>query len=262
MAEDTRYTAKTGMVTISTANTGLDGTGTLGTIITGGSNGTLIKTLKIQAIVNTTAGAVRIFISGGGSISLLMEIEVPAITKAGINPAFEQLVELNFNLQSGYMLKAAPQNAESFNVIAEGLDWAYSTPVSLDRTQYTTNYGFAQISTANTNLDGTGTTVLAYTAGTSATYNGSSLSSIIIKGTKTTKPGMVRLFISDGTTKYLFTEVFVPSVAASATDQAFEQTIAFENNYELQAKYFIYAATETAQSYNVAINGNDWNYAP
>ena len=62
MAAETQYTANTGKVLISTANSNLDGTGTLGTVLTAASNGTLIKAITVKAQVNTTEGMVRLFL--------------------------------------------------------------------------------------------------------------------------------------------------------------------------------------------------------
>ena len=45
--------ANTGFVTISTANSNLDGTGTTALLLTAGNNGTLVKTLIIKAQNNT-----------------------------------------------------------------------------------------------------------------------------------------------------------------------------------------------------------------
>src|SRR5687767_12235388 len=108
MAEETQYTANTGLVQISTANSSLSGSGTLGTVITGASNGTLIKTVLIKAIANTTEGMIRLFVddNSGSNIRLIKEIPVPAVTKASINKAFEIRVNLNFLLKSGFLLKA------------------------------------------------------------------------------------------------------------------------------------------------------------
>lgn len=125
MASETQYTANTGCVTISTANSNLDGTGTLGAVLTGAANGTLIKSIIIKAQTNTTQGMVRLYSNGGGATELIAEIEIPAVTKSGSNPSFETYLEINYALKSGYILKASTQNAETFNVIAEGLDWEY-----------------------------------------------------------------------------------------------------------------------------------------
>src|SRR5690348_5702893 len=124
MAEETQYTAKTGMVQISTANSGLDGSGTIGLVIQAGGSGCLIKSVMVKAITDVTEGMIRLFVDdNNGTKELLKEIYVPKITKASINKAFETRVELNFMLKANYKLQASTQNAETFNVIAEGLNW-------------------------------------------------------------------------------------------------------------------------------------------
>lgn len=265
MAEETQYTAKTGIVQISTANINLDGTGTTGALISAGAYGTLIKNIFIKATVTTTKGMVRIFIENPSrtDIRLLKEVEVPAITQAGIRPTFEITVPMNFTLSSGYTLRASTQNAQSFNVFAEGLDWSYyTTTVRQDTTKYAPKFGSTIISTANTNLNGTGTIGTVYAAGVSPTYNGSSISTINIKSTVNVTPGMIRIFINNGTTSFLFKEIIVPSVTVSATDQSFNKTIPFEDDFDLQPGYSIGASTQLAQSSNVFAEGNDWNYYP
>lgn len=124
--ERAKYTANTGMVLISTANSNLDGTGTLGTVLTGASNGTLIKTIIINALTNTTQGMIRLFVYDGSSVTnLIDEIEIPPSVVSGTYPAYSISYDVNYNLKAGFLLKAATQNAESFVVIAEALDWAY-----------------------------------------------------------------------------------------------------------------------------------------
>ncbi|MFL5752308.1 MAG: hypothetical protein ACJ76F_02790 [Bacteroidia bacterium] len=262
MAEETQYTASTGLVSISTANTALDGSGTMGTVLAGGANGTLIKTVRIKATVNTTAGMIRLFVYDGTNNRLIKEIYVPPITKASINKAFEAIVDLNFNLDSRCSLKAATQNAENFNIMAEGLNWTYySAAVREDTTQYTANIGIGSVATANSNLDGTGTVATIYTAGSSGTYKGSSIETITIKATVNNTPGMVRLYFGDtGTTKKLFSEIVIPSITKTATDQAFEHTIVFEDNLDIQAGYKIIASTQNAENFNIIVEGKDWNY--
>jgi len=159
MAAETQYTANTGMVTISTANSNLDGSGTLSSaIITGASNGTLIKTVTIKASGSTTQGMIRLFVYDGTNTKLITEIEVPAVVPSYEYPAFGINVPLDFSLKSGWSLKASTENAENFNVIAEAQDWAYYvSSVRSETTKYTAKNGLAAISTANTNLDGSGT---------------------------------------------------------------------------------------------------------
>lgn len=137
--DSSKYTANTGTVTVTTANTALDGSGTVGTdiftVITGASNGTMIQSVTIKSVVTgaISAGMIRLFINdGGGSgttyTKLLTEIPVEAITQSGTSHSFSKRVDFGgrgFFLQSGWILRATSQTGDDFNVIAEGLDLTY-----------------------------------------------------------------------------------------------------------------------------------------
>lgn len=118
MAAETQYTANTGCVTISTANANLDGTGTLGTVLTASAAatpGTLIKSVTIKAQGNTTAGTVRLFLYNGTTNFLLTEIPVSAVTKSGTAHSFSQRVLFNgnsFALNKDYLLKASTEKGK------------------------------------------------------------------------------------------------------------------------------------------------------
>jgi hypothetical protein len=119
-----------GMVQITTANTARDGSGTLGKIITGGINGTRITRITVQAVGNTAAGIVRLYIgdnAGTPNIRLWREIPVPIVTAsavvAGFNYTLDLMGERALILPAGFTLQAAPHNAENFNVYAEGGDY-------------------------------------------------------------------------------------------------------------------------------------------
>jgi hypothetical protein len=120
-------TPKVGMVAIATANANLDGTGTIGTVFTAGSNGSRIHKITIKAIVTTTAGMIRIYIYDGAAYKLLKELLVTAITKSATVSAFEYELYLPEEealiLPTGYSLRASTEKAETFNVIAEGGDY-------------------------------------------------------------------------------------------------------------------------------------------
>lgn len=107
-------------VAISTANTNRDGTGTLGTIITGGSNGTRIEALKAVAAGTTTAGVIRYFITdaAGANPKLFEERLVTAVTPSTTVKVFEDFWVLDrpIVLASGQLLKAGTHNAETFNI--------------------------------------------------------------------------------------------------------------------------------------------------
>lgn len=117
-------TPKAPQVRISTANTGRDGTGTLGTIHTAGGSGAFFKGIRVQAHGTTTAGVVRIFrqAAGAGNNELIKEILVSAITPGTGTEAWsdEWYPSAGIVLAAGDVLKASTHNAETFCVMAEG----------------------------------------------------------------------------------------------------------------------------------------------
>jgi hypothetical protein len=114
-------------VTIATANTNRDGTGTLGTVITAGTNGTRIDRIRAQAIVTTTAGRVRLFLYDGVDYYALEELPIAAATVSatvsGVTAeiAFGDVRPLT--LPSGWSIAAGTHNAESITVTAYGADF-------------------------------------------------------------------------------------------------------------------------------------------
>ncbi|MFH2140795.1 MAG: hypothetical protein ABIJ97_00125 [Bacteroidota bacterium] len=256
MAAETQYTPNTGMVTISSANSNLDGTGTISdAIITAASNGTFVKSITVKAITDTTQGMVRIFATGGGPTRLLLEIEIPAVTKSGTRSAFETTIPMNLIIISGVMLKASTEKAESFNVIVEAQDWEYySTSVRSESTQYTAVNGCVVISTANSNLDGSGSISTVYSS-----TNGNILS-VTLKAIQNTTPGILRLFLFDGTNNKLFREIEVPAVTKSSIAPAFYHKIVFENGFAIKTGWGLRASTQNAESFNVIADAVDWSY--
>ncbi len=274
MAQETQYTANTGLVKISTANSNLDGTGTLGTVITGASNGTLIKQVIIKGTdTGATAnaeGMVRLFVDTGGSVKLLTEVHVPPSGQAQTVQTFEAVLPLNFKLSSGYILKASTQNADGFNVIAEGLDYAYyGGSVRPESTNYTANTGVSSITANNTALDGSGTVATLVTAGASGSgWLGLAISSISIKAyADIATAGMVRLFIQNTSTgaanTFLFREIDLPIVDATGTSQSFHHAISFPDFLQIKAGYKIVGALQIAisgGSLATVVDGMDWKY--
>ncbi len=258
MAAETQYVANTGMVTISTANSNLDGTGTLGTVLTAGANnGTLIKTITVKATGNTTQGMVRIFVGQSGSPKLVKEVEIPAVTKSATDPAFEIVVPFFFYLKANYVLSASTENAESFNIIAEAQNWLYyTTSVRAETTKYEVYNAGTTISTANSNLDGTGT------MGNALISSGCNIQAVTIKARQSTTAGMVRLFLynnSAGITR-LFREIPVPATTASSTSPTFYYRLIFENGFALKSGWYLKVSTEKAEGFNVIPESLDWTY--
>jgi hypothetical protein len=266
MAAETQYTVNTGMVNISTANANLDGTGTLGTVLTAAANGTNVKSVTIKAKGSTTAqGMVRLFVYDGVNTRLIGEVEIPVVTQSATDECFEKYLDLDLDLKAGYILKASTQIADNFNIFAEGLDWSYFTAaVRPESTNYTANTGIGTVSIANANLDGTtGTVATILTAGSSATYKGCMIKSIVIKalGSPTTD-GMIRLFIQNtgSTVTQLLTEVPTCIVTQSATARSFVHQIDFPGGFNLQAGYKLLATTEKANSFSILAEAMDFAY--
>ena len=110
-----------GVANISTANTNRDGSGTLGTVLAAGANGTLIERVDIAAAGTTTAGVVRLYVTldSGPTSRLWKEILVGAITPSATIAAFMRSVREKLYLPTGYSLRASTHNAETFNVHAQ-----------------------------------------------------------------------------------------------------------------------------------------------
>jgi len=263
MAAETQYTANTGIVVISTANSERDGSGTLGTVLTASAtNGTFIKTVTIKAQGDTTHGTVRLFAYDGVTTRLIREIDVPATTKSATDPSFETTVPLDFHLEASGILKASTEKGETFHVMAEGQNWAYYASVRPESTKYTAdNCQMITISTANSNLDGTtGTYGTVFTA--SAGNKGSLISSVTIKAQVSTTPGMVRLFLnSPGVVTGCIAEIPVPAVTKSATAHSFSARIDFGGRgFALKPGYILKASTENAESFNIHAEVLEWTY--
>jgi len=120
-------TPRIGAAVISAANTNLDGTGTVVTILTAGTFGTRVHRIQIKAKVTTTAGMIRIFIHDGSSYFLYKEIPVTAITPSGTVEAFEYTLDLQNEdaiiLPTTYSIRMSTHNAEAFNCFVEGGDY-------------------------------------------------------------------------------------------------------------------------------------------
>jgi hypothetical protein len=116
-----------GAVVISTANTALDGSGTVGTVLTAGASGTRIDRIRVQATTTTTAGRVRLFLYDGSNYFALEEVPIAAATvSATVSGATGEIVYGDtrpLSLPSGWSIRAATNNANTFSVTAYGFDY-------------------------------------------------------------------------------------------------------------------------------------------
>lgn len=200
-----------------------------------------------------------------------MEIDIPAQGQGSTDPTFETTIELNYKLKESYILRATTQTSDDFNIIAEGLDFAYyASSVRPESTNYTANTGVGYVSDANTALDGSGTVgtdiFTVVTAGASGSgWKGLCIDSITIKAASTVIHGMIRIFIQNTSTgasnTFLFKEVFVPYTIPSATSKSFGYKLIFPDKFQLQAGFKILATSQNgSENYAVIADAMDWKY--
>ncbi len=111
-----------GKVKISTANTNTDGTGTLGTLFTAGSDGAVITSILVKAEVTTSLGMVRFYYYDGTTTFMFYEQPVSATTKSASVPAFyaQIIFQEPIRVAGGHIIKVSTEKAESFSVVAFG----------------------------------------------------------------------------------------------------------------------------------------------
>lgn len=106
----------------------------------------------------------------------------------------------------------------------------------------------AQISTANTNRNGTGTIVSVISGASSGTR----VDDISIVATGTTTAGVVRLFISDGTNIRLWQEILVTAITPSTTVQVWSYTL-LNQALLLKSGWSLQASTNNSETFNVLV---------
>lgn len=111
----------------------------------------------------------------------------------------------------------------------------------------------AQVSTANTNRDGTGTIADVIT-GVAA---GTRIERIRVIGTGTTTAGVVRIYWYDGTNTRLFREYLVPAITPGTGTEVFSVEEKLEDFILPSASHKFRASTHNAETFNVFIAGSD-----
>lgn len=101
-------------VTLNTANTAKDGTGTVATIFTGQSAGNaagnFVQRLAARPLGTNIATVLRVFINNGSSNatasnnSLIAELTLPASTLSEVAAQPDYVMPLNFALPAGYKI--------------------------------------------------------------------------------------------------------------------------------------------------------------
>lgn len=109
--------------------------------------------------------------------------------------------------------------------------------------------GTALLTTADTSLTAPTTFGTIFTAGAS----GSRCDYINVQGVATTVAGLINIFIFDGTTSSLYTQIPVNAVTSSTTSQSFSASISSNTNpnilpINLPTGYTLRATTSVAQT--------------
>ena len=117
----------------------------------------------------------------------------------------------------------------------------------------TPEIGMGQVSAANTNRDGTtGTYVTLVTAAPSGTR----VAEIVTQATVTTTAGMVRLFLTDGSTTRMFDEIAISAATVSASVKG-NRVSTLYTNLVIPSGWSIRASTHNAEAINVFVLGAD-----
>lgn len=258
--------SNTGTVTISTPNSNLDGSGTLGTVLTAlssgsGGKGTVVESITIKATGNTAQGMIRFFINDGSSTYLFREVYVPANTVSPTVAAFRSTLTTQINLDPGDILYASTETGDEFNIIANATDWKNcdcvdNGAISCGTMQYYSNTGFGNVSTANPNRDGTGTINTILSASSGSLNGGTMVPYVNIKSTGNSSEGMVRLYINDGAKDFLIQEIPIPASTQSEVQPAYRATA--QLNIFLKPGYSLTASTENSEFFSLMAFASDW----
>lgn len=98
------------ITTGTSANTALDGTGTVATVATAGSNGSYIQRVRITHLGTNVATVVRLFVNNGSANSsapnnaLVYEVAIPANTLSQTAASVAYDIALDMRLAPSYKL--------------------------------------------------------------------------------------------------------------------------------------------------------------
>ena len=115
MALDPQYTAtaRVSADTETTANNVYDGTGTVGTVFTAGTNGSFIGYVKLKPLGTNVASVGRFWINNGSTNAtaannfLWGEVTLPATTAVANAALAELVLQFNIAIPTGYKINFA-----------------------------------------------------------------------------------------------------------------------------------------------------------
>lgn len=107
---------------------------------------------------------------------------------------------------------------------------------------------------ANTNLDGSGTINVIWTAGANAGL----ITRLTIKAAGTTTAGMVRLFITHNSTWHLYKEYPVDAITPSGTVPSFTTNVTFGDGLNIDPSQQVGVTTENEEPFVFTVEGGDY----
>lgn len=128
MFNNANITAQTQNTIIKTANPSRGGDGPMSVLFTAGTNGSYVTSITVKAQEATTPGMVRVFLTQNAQNILLEEFSIPSTEPSDTIESYQAMIVFPANgymLAPGCSLSVSTQNAEIFNVIAEGFTWTY-----------------------------------------------------------------------------------------------------------------------------------------
>lgn len=111
----------------------------------------------------------------------------------------------------------------------------------------------ANVATANSNRDGTGTVATVITGASTGTR----IAEVVVQARVTTTAGMVRLFLYDGSTYRFFDEIAISAATVSASVKAIRVSTLYSNLILPSASWSLVASTHNAESIDVIALGAD-----
>lgn len=115
-------------VTLTTANTAMDGTGTVGCVFLAGSNGARLDGLRVKALGTNVATVLRVFVNNSltnataANNCLISEVTIPATTASNTAATTNISVPLDVALQAGFKVNVTigTSIASGITIFADG----------------------------------------------------------------------------------------------------------------------------------------------
>lgn len=117
--------------TVATANTAKDGTGTMVTVFTGGTNGSFLEKLRIRPVGTNIASVLRIFFNNGSTNataannSYYTDVGLPATTNIETTAVTDLTLPMGFLIPAGYKVNVTLGTTVAGGYAVTGIGGSY-----------------------------------------------------------------------------------------------------------------------------------------